>query len=91
MNVHVGFASDPDDMQGLAHFTEHMMLQGSSKYPIDSSFKDFIQQHGGKYIAFTQDDDTTYFYDIIPEHFVNSLDRYCLIIDFLLKNYRFSD
>ncbi len=32
MNVHVGHFSDPENIPGIAHFCEHMLFLGSSKY-----------------------------------------------------------
>ena len=33
MDVRVGHLSDPPDIPGLAHFTEHMLFMGTDKYP----------------------------------------------------------
>ena len=33
MNVQVGSAQDPEDLQGLAHFLEHMLFLGTDAYP----------------------------------------------------------
>lgn len=33
MTVGVGSFSDPPEIQGLAHFLEHMIFMGSEKYP----------------------------------------------------------
>lgn len=33
MLVKVGSLEDPIDVQGIAHLTEHMLFQGSEKYP----------------------------------------------------------
>lgn len=31
MDVRVGHLSDPEDLQGLAHFCEHLMFMGTEK------------------------------------------------------------
>ena len=43
----MGSFSDPDKLQGLAHFLEHMVFMGSSKYPDENSYDEFIQKNGG--------------------------------------------
>lgn len=40
--VDVGSFSDPPDVQGLAHFLEHMIFMGSEKYPKENEFDSYI-------------------------------------------------
>ena len=47
LTVGMGSFSDPDKLQGLAHFLEHMVFMGSSKYPDENSYDEFIQKNGG--------------------------------------------
>lgn len=42
MHVAVGSLEDPIELQGLAHFCEHMLFLGTSKYPIESEYKAFL-------------------------------------------------
>lgn len=35
MDVKVGHLSDPEDLQGLAHFCEHLMFMGTEKVRLD--------------------------------------------------------
>lgn len=37
--VRVGSLSDPDDVPGLAHFTEHMLFYSSHKYPEEDEYR----------------------------------------------------
>jgi hypothetical protein len=37
--VGVGAAGDPVELPGLAHFTEHMSMQGSDLFPGDNTYK----------------------------------------------------
>lgn len=39
----VGSYSDPSEIQGLAHFVEHMVFMGSEKYPKENEFDSFIK------------------------------------------------
>lgn len=43
MSVRVGSYSDPSDIQGLAHFVEHMVFMGSEKYPTENEFDSFVK------------------------------------------------
>ncbi|MGQ4878336.1 insulinase family protein [Billgrantia sp. LNSP4103-1] len=76
MNVGVGSAQDPDDLQGLAHFLEHMLFLGTEPYPEADAYQDYLQRHGGSHNAFTAPQDTNYFFDIEPEALPGALDRF---------------
>ncbi len=39
LQVRVGSLSDPDDVPGLAHFTEHMLFYSSEKYPEEGEYR----------------------------------------------------
>lgn len=53
ITVHVGSISDPADLQGLAHLIEHMLFQGSKKFPSRGELDKFIHSHGGYSNAYT--------------------------------------
>jgi predicted Zn-dependent peptidase len=38
LSVGVGSFSDPLDAQGLAHYLEHMLFMGTSKYPVENEY-----------------------------------------------------
>lgn len=46
-DVRVGSLSDPQDIPGLAHFTEHMLFYSSEKYPEEDAYSKFVSEHGG--------------------------------------------
>jgi len=64
MDVHVGAASDPDNVPGLAHFNEHMLFLGTRKYPQTNSFETFLSVNGGSSNAFTDSENTVYYFDM---------------------------
>ena len=41
--VGVGSYSDPWEIQGMAHFLEHMVFMGSEKFPKENDFDAFIK------------------------------------------------
>lgn len=56
----VGGSYEPNGITGISHVVEHMMFQGSTKYP-NNSFSELIAANGGILNAFTDDDFTAYF------------------------------
>lgn len=70
-----GSLSDPDDLPGLAHFCEHMLFLGTEKYPCENEYNKYLSEHGGGSNAATSSEHTTYYFDVVPEHFEGALDR----------------
>lgn len=67
MDVHVGATSDPADVSGLAHFNEHMLFLGTEKYPKEDEFTSFLSANGGFSNAFTDSENTVYYFDMDAE------------------------
>ncbi|KAE8989505.1 Insulin-degrading enzyme [Phytophthora rubi] len=76
MNVHVGHQSDPETLPGLAHFLEHMLFLGTSKYPDENSYKKFLSSHSGRSNASTSQMHTNFYFDVLSEHLHEALDRF---------------
>ncbi|KJE92712.1 nardilysin [Capsaspora owczarzaki ATCC 30864] len=74
MCVGVGSFSDPPEVQGLAHFLEHMLFMGSERFPDENAFDAFIRKNGGSDNASTECENTIFQFDIGPEHFHTALD-----------------
>jgi insulysin len=53
MNVNTGSWNDPDEFEGLAHFLEHMLFQGSSKYQGINYYSGLMSKYGGSGNAYT--------------------------------------
>ncbi|KAL8445688.1 hypothetical protein Emed_005452 [Eimeria media] len=75
LRVGVGAAGDPQSLQGLAHFTEHMLFQGSRHFPGGHSFLDFVHVKGGKANAFTSKFGTTFAFSLAPRFLREALVR----------------
>ncbi|KAJ2813506.1 metalloprotease, partial [Coemansia furcata] len=75
MSVNVGSSMDPVELQGLAHFLEHMLFMGTEKYPDEDEYKTYISQHSGDYNASTDFFETTFYFDIANNAFEGALDR----------------
>lgn len=76
LDVHVGYASDPESVAGIAHFCEHMLFLGTEKYPEEDEFNKFLSQNGGYTNAFTCGEFTNYHFDVKSEAFASTLDRF---------------
>jgi insulysin len=74
MDVKVGSTSDPPDCLGLAHFLEHMLFMGTEKYPEENMYSKFIKENAGSDNAYTNLDNTCYYFDIANEHIEAALD-----------------
>ncbi|HJN38339.1 MAG TPA: insulinase family protein [Gammaproteobacteria bacterium] len=65
---------------GQAHLLEHMLFQGSKKYPETKSFQKFVSQSGGYTNAFTEPDYTLYYMVMNQAVLQEGLDRLGSII-----------
>ncbi|XP_063896410.1 nardilysin [Helicoverpa armigera] len=74
--VGVGSYSDPADIQGLAHFVEHMVFMGSEKYPKENEFDAFIKKKGGSDNASTDCEVTTFYFEIQEKHLPKAMDMF---------------
>ena len=75
MDVAVGSAMDGVEQEGTAHFLEHMLFQGSKKYPKDNEYKKFISENAGSCNAYTSMTNTNYHFEVSNEAFKNGVDR----------------
>ncbi|CAO3567293.1 unnamed protein product [Mortierella alpina] len=76
LDVHVGHLSDPDHLQGLAHFLEHLLFLGTAKYPRENEYKEFLSLHAGKSNASTSLDNTAYHFEVGHAFLEGALDRF---------------
>lgn len=53
---------------GIAHFIEHMMFKGTSKYSA-RDIAEIMDQRGGDLNAFTGKEETCYYFKVLDEHF----------------------
>lgn len=76
LDVHVGSLCDPVDVDGLAHFCEHLLFMGTEKYPSENEYSQFLSVHGGHSNAFTSGDHTNFYFDVGSEFLEPALDRF---------------
>uniref|UniRef100_A0A1I7YS86 Insulin-degrading enzyme n=1 Tax=Steinernema glaseri TaxID=37863 RepID=A0A1I7YS86_9BILA len=74
LDVDVGTVDDPDELPGLAHFCEHLLLMGNKKYPEEHGLNIFLAHNNGYNNASTGSMCTSYFFRT-AERFEEALDR----------------
>lgn len=86
IGVHVGSLQDPIEQQGLAHYTEHMVLMGSKNYPESDGFAEFLSKHAGKYNASTAFSHTIFYFEVENTALPEALCRLADAVAFPLLN-----
>lgn len=86
MSMNAGSFNDPPTRPGLAHFLEHMIFMGSSKYPDENAFGEFISNNGGYTNAYTENECTNYYFKVKYDSLKTALDMQAQLLAFpLLK------
>jgi len=76
VSVSAGQLQDPTEVQGLAHFCEHMLFLGSQKFPDESDFDSFCAQSAGYSNAWTSMDRTVYHFMLAHNQLYGALDKF---------------
>ncbi len=76
LDINIGSGADPFGRPGLAHFLEHMLFLGTTKYPEAGEYQAFLDANGGSHNAYTSYEHTNYFFDVDPSQFSSALDRF---------------
>jgi insulysin len=66
VHVKAGHFCDPPNRAGLAHFHEHMLFLGTTKYPDEHDYENFLSKNGGSTNAYTDMQDTNYYFSVAP-------------------------
>lgn len=85
--VGVGSLCDPRALGGLAHFAEHMVFMGTSKYPTENEWSEYLAKHGGEDNGETSLETTTCYFDVNPAHLHDTLDRFASFFSSPLFNF----
>ncbi|ORX57728.1 hypothetical protein BCR36DRAFT_277844 [Piromyces finnis] len=76
LNICIGSAYDPENIPGLAHFCEHLLFMGTTKYPEENEYNQFLSQNGGYSNAYTTFKETNFFFEINNDSLEACLDRF---------------
>ena len=74
--VAVGQLDDPPEVQGLAHFLEHMLFLGTERFPEESDFDQFCASCAGYSNAWTSMDHTLFHFIVAHDKLFETLDRF---------------
>lgn len=64
-SINVWAGSEDEEIEGLAHFLEHMVFMGTEKYPDEKAFVKFVSENGGDFNAYTTKSSTNFHFDIV--------------------------
>lgn len=64
VNISSGSNNDPDEILGLAHLCEHLVLLGSKKFPNPNLFHDELTLAGGNRNAYTTGEQTCFYFEV---------------------------
>lgn len=76
MAINAGSWDDPEQYPGMAHFTEHMLFQGTALYPDRNDFFRYISDLGGNFNAYTGLEKTVYMFSTNNDGFLSGLKRF---------------
>jgi secreted Zn-dependent insulinase-like peptidase len=74
--VGVGYLCDPPEVQGLAHFVEHMLFMGTAEHPKENGWSEFLASHGGEDNGETSAEHTACFFDVHPSYLRAAVARF---------------
>ncbi|MDC0601859.1 insulinase family protein [Aliiglaciecola sp.] len=76
ISVNAGHFDDPQTCCGLAHLLEHLLFNGSAKYPNADEFNQYLGMHTGSVNAWTGTEYTNYHFDVSHANLQNALDYF---------------
>jgi protease-3 len=76
LSVAVGSLQEPKEFGGLAHYLEHMLFLGTTRYPTVGEYSEFISRNGGSQNAYTQLDHTNYMVAVNNDVYDEALSRF---------------
>lgn len=69
LTVATGSHNDPDEIPGLAHLCEHMLLAaGSRRFPVPGTYHGMIAKYNGLQNAFTTGEQTSFYFELPSIH-----------------------
>jgi predicted Zn-dependent peptidase len=72
--VRVGSRYETPANNGISHFVEHMVFDGTEKWPTEEAVADAITHRGGNWNGWTDEETTTYFVQLAQRDFDLALD-----------------
>jgi predicted Zn-dependent peptidase len=66
--LRAGSRYETPDNNGISHFVEHMVFDGTEKWPTEEEVMDVITHRGGEWNGWTGEETTTYFVQLAQRH-----------------------
>jgi protease-3 len=76
ISVAVGSLQEPKEFGGLAHYLEHMLFLGTTRFPTVGDYSEFVSRNGGSQNAYTQLDHTNYMVAVNNDAYDEALSRF---------------
>jgi len=70
----VGHRAELKNEIGVAHFFEHLLFDGTKRFPTAQQLSTYLDSYGGNFNGTTTADTVEYYVKIIPDHFNIALD-----------------
>jgi insulysin len=74
MRVNVGYGED--EIDGQAHLLEHMLFNGTERFPEENQFSKYVTEQNGYSNAYTANDHTCYYFEVANNKILESLDMF---------------
>lgn len=74
MRVNVGYSQD--EIDGQAHLLEHMLFNGTERFPEENQFSKYVTEHNGYSNAYTTNNNTCYYFEVANNKILKSLDMF---------------
>ena len=74
VTVKVGSDNETEANNGISHFVEHMLFEGTQQHKDARSITNEIEKLGGDINAYTSNEKTCYYIKVPKEHFLKALD-----------------
>src|SRR5918998_2249968 len=87
--VKTGSRDESSDINGVSHFLEHMMFKGSDRYTWEDVNRIF-DEIGAKYNAFTSQEMTAYYANVLPEFTEQTLEHLSHLLRPAIRNEDFA-
>lgn len=76
LDVNSGAFNDPPNLPGLAHFCEHLLFMGTTKYPSENEYGSYLSKNSGYSNAYTSSMHTNFYFEVANNALQGALDRF---------------
>ncbi|PIN76498.1 hypothetical protein COV17_02245 [Candidatus Woesearchaeota archaeon CG10_big_fil_rev_8_21_14_0_10_36_11] len=85
--IKVGSNNEKVSEEGISHFIEHILFEGTKKRPTNQLLSNEIEKIGGEFNAYTTNSRTCYYIKVLKKHFSKAVD----VLSDILQNSLFAN